>query len=237
MLDVQRLGTALVALLALVALAGAAGTFGAVEGPALSGGGTPTGPATPTEVPPPTGAPGGAADSEVRRADTPTTAAADDSGGVSPFVVPAVGGSLLAVGLLVVFLTGHDDRAPAAPEEGSEGEGPTPAVSPSYDSHDENAVTRAWRRLHDRSDAEETATPGDVAARALDRGLPGDAVATITDRFRVVRYGGESAEGDRGEPAVEAAATIDSGDETDGPPAESDAADAEPADCDSTDGR
>jgi hypothetical protein len=208
--DVQRLGTALVALLALVALAGAAGTFGAVEGPALSGGETPKGPATPTDLPPPTGAPGGAADSEVQRAGTPTTAAAGDSGGVSPFVVPAVGGSLLAAGLLVVFLTGHDDRAPAVHDDVSADEDPTPPVSPAYDSPDENAVTRAWRRLRDRSDGDEAATPGDVAARALDRSLPGEAVATITDRFRAVRYGGEPAGDDEHEAAVEAAEAIDS---------------------------
>ncbi|QLH84198.1 DUF4129 domain-containing protein [Halosimplex pelagicum] len=229
MLDVQRLGTAAVALLALVAFAGAAATFGAVDGPVASGDGTPTGPATPTEVPPPTGAPGGAPDSEVQRAATPTTAAAGDSGGVSPFVVPAVGGSLLAAGLLVVFLTGHDDRAPAVPEEESADEDPRPAVSPSYDSPDESAVTRAWRRLRDRSDADETATPGDVAARALDRSLPGDAVETVTDRFRAVRYGGESAGDEREEPAAEAAEALDSVGESEGTD--------DPGDRDPTDGR
>ncbi|ELZ25458.1 hypothetical protein C475_10519 [Halosimplex carlsbadense 2-9-1] len=233
----QRLATAAVALLALVALAGAAGTFGAVEGPVVSDNGTPTGPATPTELPPPTGAPGGAADSEVRRAATPTTAAAGDSGGVSPFVVPAVGGSLFAAGLLVVFLTGHDERAPAVPDDGAAGEDPTPTVSPAYDSPEENAVTRAWRRLRDRSDADETATPGDVAARALDRRIPREPVATITERFRAVRYGRESSGDDREEPAVEAADAIDSGDEVAGRAAESDTADDGPPDHDPVDSR
>ncbi|QLH79224.1 DUF4129 domain-containing protein [Halosimplex rubrum] len=225
----QRLGTALIAVLALVALAGAAGTLGAVTGPVVSGGETPTGSATPTAEPPPTGVPGDAADSEVQRAATPTTAAAGNSGGVSPFVVPAVGGSLLAAGLLVVFLTGHDDRAPAVPDDDSAGEDPTPGVSPAYGSPDESAVTRAWRRLRDRTDADGTATPGDVAARALDRSLPSEAVATITDRFRAVRYGGESADDERSS-AAEAAEAIDSA-------AESVPRGSEPGDCDPTDGR
>ncbi|WP_436906624.1 DUF4129 domain-containing protein [Halosimplex marinum] len=210
----QRSGTALVGLLALVALAGAAGTFGAVEGPVVGGDGGPEGPAAPTEVPPPTGAPGGVSDAEVQRAEAPTTAAAGDSGGVSPFVVPAVGGSLLAAGLLVVFLTGHDERAPEVPDDGR-GEGdPTPTVDPAYDSPDGNAVTRAWRRLRDRAGAGETATPGDVAARALDRRLPQEPVATVTERFRAVRYGGDSPSADGSEAAAAAAQRLES---VDGP--------------------
>ena len=230
MLGVQRLGTALVGLLALVALAGAAGTFGAVEAPVVSGGGTPTGPSTPTDLPPPTGVPGGLADSEIQRAAAPTTAATGSSGGVSPFVVPAVGGSLLAAGLLVVVLTGHDERAPAAPDETTAGEGPTPTVDPAYDPPEENAVTRAWRRLGERADADETATPGDVAARALDRRLPRESVVTITERFRAFRYGGDSAGGERGEPAAEAAEALDSADGSDAP-------DDGSGDRDPTDGR
>ncbi|WP_436929673.1 DUF4129 domain-containing protein [Halosimplex halobium] len=205
----QRSGTALVGLLALVALAGAAGTFGAVDGPVVTGDGTPAGPATPTEVPPPTGVPGGASESEVQRAATPTTAAAGDSGGVSRFVVPAVGGSLLAAGLLVVFLTGHDERAPEVPDDGPGDDDPTPAVDPAYDSPDGNAVTRAWRHLRDRADADETATPGDVAARALDAGLPGSPVETVTDRFRAVRYGDGSPSTDGSDPAATAAERLE----------------------------
>ncbi|WP_135362881.1 DUF4129 domain-containing protein [Halosimplex halophilum] len=208
----QRPGTALVGLLALVALAGAAGTFGAVDGPVVTGDGTPTRPATPTEVPPPTGAPGGASESEVHRAATATTAAAGDSGGVSPFVVPAVGGSLLAAGLLVVFLTGHDERAPEVPDDGPGGGDPTPAVDPAYDSPDENAVTRAWRRLRDRAGADESTTPGDVATRALDAGLPGSAVATVTERFRAVRYGEGSPSADGSDPAATAVERLEPAD-------------------------
>ena len=202
----QRLGTALVALLALVALAGAAGTFATVEGPSVAGDGAPTGATTPPDPPPATGVPAGASDSAVQRAATPTAAAAGDSGGVSPLVVPAVGGSLLAAGLLVVVLTGHDVRVPAVPEDDSGGGDPTPSVSPAYDSPAENTVTRAWRTLRDRVRADETATPGDVAGRALDRGLPDESVERITERFRAVRYGDEeptAAESDRAEAAAE----------------------------------
>lgn len=199
----------LVAALAVVALAGAAATFGSVDGPAVTGDGTDAGPLTATESPPPTGAPGGIAGGAVERVATPTTAAASDAGGVSPFVVPAVGGSLFAAGLLVVFLTGHDERAPAVPGDSLDDD-PTPAVDPEYRSPEENSVTRAWRTLRERAGGDESATPGDVAARALDRHLPAESVAAITERFRAVRYGGERPPADRPDRAAEAAAALDS---------------------------
>ncbi|MFC7195607.1 hypothetical protein ACFQL4_14855 [Halosimplex aquaticum] len=170
----QRLGTALVAFLALVALAGAAGTFDAVEGPSITGDETPAGQPTLTEVPPPTGAPAGSDESSVQRAPTETRAAASGSGGgVSPLFVPAVVGSLFASGLFVVFLTGDDERAPEAPPgDDSTDENPVPNVDPDYGSPAESALVDAWRRLRGRAGADETATPGEVAARAIDRDLP-----------------------------------------------------------------
>ncbi|MFC7142416.1 DUF4129 domain-containing protein [Halosimplex aquaticum] len=189
----QRLGTALVAFLALVALAGAAGTFDAVEGPSITGDETPAGQPTLTEVPPPTGAPAGSDESSVQRAPTETRAAASGSGGgVSPLFVPAVVGSLFASGLFVVFLTGDDERAPEAPPgDDSTDENPVPNVDPDYGSPAESALVDAWRRLRGRAGADETATPGEVAARAIDRDLPADRVSTVTDRFRAFRYGDE----------------------------------------------
>ncbi|WP_415382581.1 DUF4129 domain-containing protein [Halosimplex sp. TS25] len=189
----QRLGIALVALLALVALAGAAGTFDAVEGPSITGDETPTGQPMLTDVPPPTGAPPGSDESGVQRAPTETRApASGDGGGVSPLFVPAVVGSLFASGLFVVFLTGDDERASEAPAgDDSAGEDPVPSVDPDYDSPAESTLVGAWRRLRELAETDETATPGEVAARATDRGLPADPVSTVTDRFRAFRYGDE----------------------------------------------
>ena len=204
----DRTTTAAVGLLALVALAGAAGTFGAVDGPVVSGDGTPTGRETPTELPPPTGVSGGTSDAEAQRAATPTPAAAGDSSGVSPLVVPAVGGSLLAAGLLVVFLTGHDERAPEPVAADPETD-PTPTAEPSYGSPDETAVIRAWRTLRDRTSADETATPGDVAARAAERDLPPGPVARITERFRAVRYGDGKPTADESDRAATDAESLD----------------------------
>ncbi|WP_123537368.1 DUF4129 domain-containing protein [Halosimplex salinum] len=206
----KRLGTALVALLALVALAGAAGTFDAVQEPSFTDEETPVDGPKFTDVPPPTGAPGGADDSAARHSPTETAAGAGDSGGVSPIVVPTVVGSLFASALFAVFLTGDDERAPDAPAATDDAEtGPEPTVEPDYDSPGENAVARAWQRLRGRVDADdETATPGEVAARALDRRLPDEPVSTLTDEFRAVRYGDEPATDERVSNATDAAATL-----------------------------
>ncbi|WP_436923878.1 DUF4129 domain-containing protein [Halosimplex amylolyticum] len=189
----QRLGAALVALLALVAFAGAAGTFDAVEGPSISGDETPTGRPTLTDAPPPTNVPAGDDESSVQRAPTETPAgASSDGGGISPLFVPAVVGSLFASGLFVVFLTGDDERVPDAPAgDDTADEDPVPSVDLDYRSPDRSAILRAWRRLAEQTEADDTATPGEVAARALDCGLPVDPVSTVTDRFREFRYGDE----------------------------------------------
>ncbi|WP_459195110.1 DUF4129 domain-containing protein [Halosimplex sp. J119] len=232
----QRLGTALVAVLAVVALAGAAGTFDAVEGPSIAADGTPSGRATVTDVPPPTNAPVGSNESGFRQTPPETPAgAASDGGGVSPLVVPAVTGSVLAGGLLVVLLTGNDERAPDLPVDGDDFgvEDPVPAVDPDYETTRENAVVAAWRDLRDRVDADETATPGDVAARAVKRRLPGDAVSTVTDRFRDVRYGDETPTEGAVADAETAAERLDEAAETvdgDPEPTRTDSAEQPPSD-------
>ena len=186
----QRFGIAVVALLALVALAGAAGTFDAVDSPTVSGDATPTGQQTVTDPPPPAETSDGDG-SNLDRAPTETPVGMSDGGGVAPLFVPAVVGSLLASGLFVVFLTGDDERAPEVPAPDESSDDPVPAVEPNYGHAETNAVTRAWHDLRERAGAEGTATPGEVAARALDRRLPREPVETITDRFRAVRYGDE----------------------------------------------
>ena len=186
----QRFGIAVVALLAVLALAGAAATFDAADGPSLGSDTTPTGQQTVTDPPPPAETSDGDG-SNLDRASTETPVGASDGGGVSPLFVPAVVGSLLASGLFVVFLTGDDERAPGMPAADDSAADPAPTVEPNYEQSGDGPVRRAWADLRERADGDETATPREVAARALDRQLPADPVATITDRFRAVRYGDE----------------------------------------------
>lgn len=204
-----RRRTALVTLLALAALAAAAGTFDAVDGPAVGDGATPTPRSSATPEPSGTDSIGGASDGDTSGAPTRTTPGpAADGGGLSPLVVPGVVGSLFAGALLVVVLTGDDDRVPDGPPTDDERDGPLPGVDPAYESPDD-AVARAWRTLRDRVDGDETATPGEVAAAAVERHLPESAVATVTERFRAVRYGDDAPSDDGREVAVDAARRLD----------------------------
>jgi len=187
---VQRFGIAVVALLALIAFAGAAGTFDAVDSPSIGSDETPTGQQTVTG-PPPSAGTSDTDGSDLDRAPTESPVGASDGGGVSPLFVPAVVGSLLASGLFVVFLTGDDERAPEVPAADDSAADPVPTVEPNYERSGDGPVRRAWADLRERADGDETATPREVAAQALDGQLPVDPVATITDRFRAVRYGDE----------------------------------------------
>lgn len=193
---VRRFATALIALFALVALVTAAGSFGGPDQPTLYSGTTPTEP-MPTGPPPvPVGDAGNetnATDSrDVIDRETPVPPGESATGGgVSTLLVAGLVGGLLVAAVVAVLLTGDDTRVP--PREDDSGDGgppgpPTPSVDPGYDSPADNAVVRAWRRLRDRSGAGETATPGETATAAVDRGFPADAVESVTRGFEAVRY-------------------------------------------------
>ena len=95
------------------------------------------------------------------------------------------------------FLGRSDDRpdddprggASATPEATPDPEPPAPPAS----------VREAFDRLQEDlgvsgADGE---TPGEIARRAIDRGLPTDAIRSLTTTFRDVRYGGRPDEGER----------------------------------------
>ncbi|WP_436906623.1 DUF4129 domain-containing protein [Halosimplex marinum] len=193
----RRPATALVALLALVALVTAAGSLGGTDQPTLYSGTTPT---EPMPTGPPPAAPGNGTDAtDSRQVAGGTTAVPPDEsggdGGVSTLLVAGLVGGLLVAAALAVLLTGDDTRAPPREEDG-EGDGPagppTPTVDPAYDPPADSAVVRAWRRLRDRAGADESATPGETAATAVDRGYPDEAVERVTRGFEAVRYGRRS---------------------------------------------
>jgi len=117
-------------------------------------------------------------------------------------------GSLLASGLFVVFLTGDDECAPEVPVPDESSDDPVPTVEPNYRHSETNPVTRAWHDLRERAGGDETATPGEVAARALDRRLPTEPVATLTDRFCVVWYGDEVLTDEQAEQTESAASSL-----------------------------
>jgi len=196
---VRRSATALIALLALVALVTAAGSFGGTDQPTLYSGTTPIEP-MPTDSP---GAGDGgragpnATDSR-HVVDGATQAGPDergDGGGVSTLLVAGLVGGLLVAAALVVLLTDDDTRAPPRDERDDDGPSgpPTPTVDPAYEGATDGAVVRAWRRLRDRVEGvDESATAGETAAAAVDRGYPTDAVESVTRGFEAVRYGRQS---------------------------------------------
>jgi hypothetical protein len=193
---VRRSATALVALLALVALVTAAGSLGGTDQPTLYSGTTPT---EPMPTGPPPAAPGNGTDATDSRqvADETTAVPPDESGGdggVSTLLIAGLVGGLLVAAALAVLLTGDDTRAPPRDESGDDGPAgpPRPTVDPAYDPPADGAVVRAWRRLRDRAGADESATPGETAAAAVDRGYPDEAVERVTRGFEAVRYGRQS---------------------------------------------
>jgi hypothetical protein len=196
---VKRLATALIALLALVALAGASGSLSdGFDQPTLGADST-TIPPDPVVV----NGSGGGAPNATQSADvvTRTPVPADPGGGggdggVSSLIVVGLVGTLLVAAVLAVVLTDDDTRAPprdGGSDGGTDSDAPAPAVGPAYDSPGDNAVVRAWRRLTERVDGvDDTTTPGETAAAALDRGYPAEAVEGLTGEFETVRYGRES---------------------------------------------
>ncbi|WP_049930428.1 DUF4129 domain-containing protein [Halosimplex carlsbadense] len=219
----RRFATALIALFALVALVTAAGSFGGTEQPTLYSGTTPT---EPMPVGPPPVAGGGensttATDSrDVIDDETPVPP--DESGdgdGVSTLLVAGLFGGLLVAAVVAVLLTGDDARAPPRDESGG-GNGPdgppTPTVEPTYDSPADNAVVRAWRRLRERADADETATPGETATAAVERGYPDDAVESVTRGFEAVRYARRSPTDEQERTAGRLADRLEARDDRDG---------------------
>jgi hypothetical protein len=110
--------------------------------------------------------------------------------------IPLGFGALSALGS-GSFLGRSDDRpdddprgdASATPDAESDPDPPDPPAS----------VREAFDRLQEDlgvsgADGE---TPGEIARRAIDRGLPTDAVRSLTRAFRDVRYGGRPDEGER----------------------------------------
>lgn len=106
-----------------------------------------------------------------------------------------------------------DDPAHADRDAG----GPIDPPEPVADVPPSNGVYRAWRRLADAVDetTDRTLTTGEVAAVAVERGLDGEAVRTLTRQFEEVRYGGRSATDERERRAEEALAglALDGGEE------------------------
>ncbi|WP_436929674.1 DUF4129 domain-containing protein [Halosimplex halobium] len=220
----RRSATALVALLALVALVTAAGSLGGADQPTLYSGTTPTQP-MPTGTPAAVGGVGGANGTDApdsRQAvgeDTPVPPdESDGDGGVSTLLVAGLVGGLVVAVVLAVVLTGDDTRAPPRDESG-DGEGPsgppTPTVDPAYDAPADNAVVRAWRRLRDRTGADESTTPGETAAAAVDRGYPAEAVEGVTRGFEAVRYGRRPPTDEQERRASRLADRLDAGDDRD----------------------
>jgi hypothetical protein len=192
-----RIGPLLVAVVVVTALGAAAATvdtatrgggLGMLDGPegSLSGGPSMD---TDGQVDRPWLSPGPAA-------ATPGEAAASL---VRRIVVPLVALAVLIVGALLVVrrATGDDDRldpdtdadAAAADADATEPWRPTPR----------DEVAAAWWALISRTDGADrrTATPGELADRAVAAGFPAAPVRDLTALFDRVRYGGAAPTDDR----------------------------------------
>lgn len=104
-------------------------------------------------------------------------------------------GSLTSLGSASVLDRGGD-RPGADPRSGAS-ERPEP---PEPEPPDPPASVReAFDRLQEDLgiSGRDGETPGEIARRAIDRGLPTDAIAALTSTFRDVRYGGYPDEGER----------------------------------------
>ncbi|QLH79223.1 DUF4129 domain-containing protein [Halosimplex rubrum] len=215
----RRFATALIALFALVALVTAAGSFGGPDQPTLYSGTTPTEPMPTGPLPAGSGGENATTATDSRDViDGETPVPPDQSGedgGVSTLLVAGLVGGLLVAAVLAVLLTGDDSRAPPRDDDGDgdrPSEPPTPSVDPSYDSPADSAVVRAWRRLRDRVEGvDESATPGETAATAVDRGYPDDAVESVTRGFEAVRYGRRSPTDEQERSAGRLADRLDAG--------------------------
>ena len=130
----------------------------------------------------------------------------------------------IVASVAVLLLSGGDDEATpgaaAAAEEEPEEDAPDLAAvgrtageaADRIESSDaDNEVYRAWRDMTTALDVDRPAssTPAEFAAAAVDAGVDEEPVATLTDVFERVRYGGEDATDDRERRAVEALRRIE----------------------------
>lgn len=138
------------------------------------------------------------------------------------FALLVVAALVASVGVLL--LAGGDDEATpgagtAAEDDPEEPEPDLAAVGRTageaadrIESSDaDNEVYRAWRDMTAVLDVDRPAssTPAEFAAAAVDAGVDEEPVATLTDAFERVRYGGEDATDDRERRAVEALRRIE----------------------------
>ena len=202
----QRLGTALVALLAVLALGVAAGGFSPAGQPVLSSDTGLAGGGGPYDTASSAGDSGGGGSGGALVSGAVAAAA---STGVSALFVAGFVAALVTCTLLVVALTGDDDRAPR-PEDDAEDEAgePRPRIEVTYRSPEDSAVVRAWERLTDAVGVETAETPRETARRAADHGFSPGAVERLAESFRAVRYGDEPPER-REREAREALADLD----------------------------
>lgn len=134
-----------------------------------------------------------------------------DGGPVAPTGALAIlVAALLAGGLAVVYFTGESEAASEADAETGDtqqavGEAAGRAADELAESTLSNAVFRAWQEMTDALDVQnpETTTPAEFEEVAVEAGLDRADVATLTDLFREVRYGGAEATADREERARE----------------------------------
>jgi hypothetical protein len=184
---VQRLGTALIALLAVLALGVAAGGFSPAGQPSISSDTGLGGVGGPADSVPEGG--GGSGGGPVGGA----LAAA--SSGVSPLFVAAFVAGLIACAGLALALTGDDERA-ARPEDDAENRpaNTRPRIEVTYRSPDDNVVVRAWNHLTDAVGTETAETPRETADRAAGHGFDADSVERLAEGFSAVRYGDEPPE-------------------------------------------
>jgi hypothetical protein len=201
-----------VALLAVLALAAAAGSFAASDAPSLTGSDTLQGSADSDS----TAGDGGGPDGPELGGWVSLPVLGVPPGGSSSILGVAFVLAVLVCGGLAVALTGDDDRAPppdsqAETAETDENGASTrhAAVAPAYERPPDSAVVQAWSRLADEACVEETQTPGEAARHAAQQGLPDDAVRTIAEQFRAVRYGRADADERRERSAAAALEELD----------------------------
>ena len=126
-------------------------------------------------------------------------------------------GAFAVAGVWVRAGGGDDGVEPsAAGDDAVASARPTAGSAPTHDVADDvpltNDVYRAWRSMADRLGGDRALTPGEYAAAAREAGLDPDAVATLTDLFREVRYGGVDPDADRERRAREAKAALERAD-------------------------
>lgn len=133
-----------------------------------------------------------------------------------PTVPPAIllAAATIGCGLLALIARGGGERVGAA--SGSDGDPPAPPVPPTgggptasayADPPPDRPIYRAWRETLGAIELARpaSATPGERAAAARDRGWDDESVATLTDAFERARYGDGPADEAETERAREAA--------------------------------